>query len=242
MGNLAAHLQQAFQIHSPPEWQVVTETPLLTTELHRLLGYAPRVDVLLTRTDGERRLWIEFEISRADPVANHAKFATGHLFSPQSPQDAFLSMVSPHVRHGRRNLAANTIWVMRYLGMQAYQTPLLPHLSPGEIKRLNHLDRSVLEKEPVAVQGEIERVLAISQTLAQIENDDIHFVANNMEVFLNLRQWNQDLATPAGQAHWGKRTVTYFVYDPRTRQFAPSKFCAYVAIRNVSSTMRHFSE
>jgi hypothetical protein len=31
---------------------------------------------------GSRRLWIEFEISRADPVANHAKFATAQLFQP----------------------------------------------------------------------------------------------------------------------------------------------------------------
>ena len=32
-------------------------------------------DVLLERVDGSRRLWVEFEVSRADPVANHAKFA-----------------------------------------------------------------------------------------------------------------------------------------------------------------------
>jgi hypothetical protein len=33
-------------------------------------------------------LWIEFEVSRADPVANHAKFATAHLFQPQRPDAA----------------------------------------------------------------------------------------------------------------------------------------------------------
>ena len=72
--------------------------------LEALLGYRPRVDVLLEREDGSRRLWIEFEVSRADPVANHAKFATAHLFQPQAEADSFLAMVSPHVARGRRSL------------------------------------------------------------------------------------------------------------------------------------------
>lgn len=137
MGQLAAYLQHAFASHCPPGWHSQAEVPLLSADLHRLFGYAPQVDVLLTHDDG-RRLWIEFEISRADPVANHAKFATTHLFQPQPPSDLFLSMVTAHVARGRRNLAANTIWLMRYAGLQAYQTPLLPHLPPTEIKRLNH--------------------------------------------------------------------------------------------------------
>ena len=48
-----------------------------------------------------RRLWIEFEISRADPAANHAKFATAHLFRPWGPSDAFVSMISAHVARAR---------------------------------------------------------------------------------------------------------------------------------------------
>ena len=63
--------------------------------LERMLGFAPRADVLLSRADGSTRLWIEFEISRADPVANHAKFATAHLFEPRTSGDTFVSMVSP---------------------------------------------------------------------------------------------------------------------------------------------------
>jgi hypothetical protein len=31
-------------------------------------------------------------------------------------------MVSPHVNRGRHNLAANAIWILRHLGMEAYQT------------------------------------------------------------------------------------------------------------------------
>jgi hypothetical protein len=60
---------------------------------------------VLTYADG-RRIWVEFEVSRADPVANRAKFATAHLFQSQPAADTFLAMVRPHVDRGRRNLAA----------------------------------------------------------------------------------------------------------------------------------------
>jgi hypothetical protein len=112
---------------------------LLPTELTQLLGYDPRADVVLTNTVNRSRIWIEFEVSRADPVANHAKFATTTLFNPQSPADHFVSMVSPHIDRGRRNLAAATIRLMRRIGMSAFQTTLLPLTPPNEVKRLNHL-------------------------------------------------------------------------------------------------------
>lgn len=229
MGQLAAYLQRQFQTHCPPGWTAARETPLLSADLRRLLGYAPQVDVLLTHADG-RRLWVEFEISRADPVANHAKFATAHLFEPQPERDIFLSMITSHVTAGRRNLAANAIWLMRYAGMEAYQTPLLPHSSPEEIRRLNQSSLADLSRERLDVRGELTRALTISETLAQVETAAIHFVANHMEAALNLHQWNVEMATAAGQALWGRRVVTYFVYDAVTRRFAPSKFCAYVSI------------
>lgn len=59
---------------------------------------------------------------------------------------------------------------------------------------------------------------------------NVQFAANLMEVMLNLAQWNQDLATESGQALWGKRTVTYFAYNPWSGQFAPTKSCAYVPV------------
>lgn len=234
MGQLATYLQQQFQNHCPPGWQAQTEVQMLSGDLRQLLRYSPQVDVLLTHESG-RRLWLEFEISRADPVANHAKFATAHLFQPQLPTDAFISMITPHVARGRRNLAANTIQVMRHIGMRAYQTALFPTYTASEIMRLNHLDLHTLRQQNLDVKRELQRALAVSQVLAQSASADIHFVANNMEAILNLRRWNQDMATPAGQAQWGRRTVTYFVYDPRSHSFAPSKFCAYVSIATITA-------
>ncbi len=126
MGSLTSFLQKGFAEQCPSRWTSNSEVPLLSNELNDLFGYSSRTDVLLTKNDGSRRLWIEFEISRADPVANHAKFATANLFSRQLQTDCFISMVSSHIVRGRRNLAANTIYVMREAGMSAFQTILLP--------------------------------------------------------------------------------------------------------------------
>ena len=79
------------------------EARVLDSRFERLLGYAPQADVLLASNDGLHRLWIEFEVSRADPVANHAKFATAHLFQPQRP-----------TRRGREAVA-NSEWSRRAL-------------------------------------------------------------------------------------------------------------------------------
>jgi hypothetical protein len=95
------------------------------------LGYDPRADVVLTNTASKTRVWIEFEVSRADPVANQTKFATAHLFLPQTPADHFVAMVSPHIDRGRRNLAAGAIRLMRRVGMSAFQTTLLPLAAPA---------------------------------------------------------------------------------------------------------------
>jgi hypothetical protein len=230
MGTLTGYLQRAFAEHCPPGWTAHAEVPLLSSDLAALLGYAPHADVVLERAGGSRRLWIEFEVSRADPVANHAKFATAHLFQPQLAGETFLSMVSPHVARGRRNLAANTVSLMRRVGMSAFQTVLFPHLPAGEIKRLNHLDPSSAGVSFPTVAPEIERAFAVADPVATVSGHRVHLVGDILDVLLNVRRWNEEVATPEGRALWGKRTVTYFVFDPHSRQFAPAKFCAYLPL------------
>jgi hypothetical protein len=230
MGNLTTYLQQAFAENCSKDWTSNSEVQLLSNELNDLFGYSSRADILLTKNDGSRRLWIEFEISRADPVANHAKFATAHLFSRQLQNDCFISMVSSHVVRGRRNLAANTIYVMREAGMSAFQTVLLPEFDPYQIKRLNHLRVAEIQNEILPVQKELERAISISESILSTNEKRIYFAANLLEVMLNLRRWNQELLTNEGRELWKKRTITYFVFDQYTKNFAPSKFCAYVPI------------
>ena len=230
MGNLTSYLEREFARQCPQGWTCRYEAPVLAEDWWQLLGYAPRADVLLERADGSQRLWIEFEVSRADPVANHAKFATAHLFQPWAEIDTFVSMVSRHVAGGRRNLAANTIALMRHLGMNAFQTILFPHIPGSEIKRINHLALGALASENLAVREEIDRALTVVQPVLTTSRHRIHFVGDMLEVMLNLQQWNQDIRSPEGKATWGKRTVRFFVYDLRFGLFAPSKFCAYLAI------------
>ena len=230
MGALTYYLQQEFATWCPAGWTCHRESRLLTAELERTLGYAPRADVLLERVEPPRRLWIEFEVSRADPVANHAKFATAHLFQPQDPTDTFLSMVSPHVTRGRRNLAANTVSLMRHLGMSAFQTVLFPHLTPGEIKRLNHLSLRELRSERIDVSREIARALDVSEPLRTRSPFRIHRAGDLLDVVLNVGSWNRGIDSAAGRAAWGRRIILYFVFDPESTDFAPSKFCAYLPV------------
>jgi hypothetical protein len=230
MPSLARHLQDVFIRDCPPGWACSPEVSVVTKEMERWLGYAPQADVMLQEVKTGRRVWVELEISRADPVANHAKFATAHLFQPMPQQDTFVSMVSRHVDRGRSNLAAHTIALMRTLGIRAFQTILLPTVERDEIKRLNHLTADRLREEAPVVGDELKRVLSVSGAVGRVLKSDIHFAANAVEVLYNVQRWNQDMALPALRERWGQRRVRYFAYDPRTRQFAPSKFAAYLRL------------
>lgn len=228
MGQLARYLQDQFVARTPRGWRCETEARVLDARFERLLGYAPQADVLLASTDGLHRLWIEFEVSRADPVANHAKFATAHLFQPQRSTDTFVSMMSSHVARGRRNVAANTVLLMRRIGMKAFQTVLLPEFAPEDIKRLNTGSRFDPGTAKIDVDAEIDRALAVARPCFDTADHQIHFVGEHLDVACNIAIWNREMETETGRTLWGRRRVLYFVFDPSTGQFAPSKFCAFL--------------
>lgn len=242
MGNLTTFLQHGFAQSCPRGWVCSAEQPVISAETGRRLGYTPRADVLLTRRDGSVRLWIEFEVSRADPVANHAKFATANLFEPRPDTDAFVSMVSAHVDRGRHNLAASAVYLMRAIGMNAFQTVLLPQLHGEDVKALNHRSvQDLLANPPVTIVPEVDRALSVARSFAHDGGHRIHFAGNLFEVMLNVRRWNDEISTNAGQLLWGRRTVTYFVHDRVGGLFAPSKYCAFVPVTtNRVSAATHF--
>jgi len=228
--SLTRYLQESFIRSAPAGWRGRAEVELLDREWAAILGFRPRADVLLERLDGTRRLWVEFEVSRADPAANHMKFAAAHLHAPQRPADAFLSMTSSHVATGRANLGASSVLVMRALGMSAFQTVLLPRVSPDEIKRLNHAGLRDVEEAGIAVGAELERALCVTDAQFTTRSHRIHFAGNLLEVRLNVLRWNREVSESSSSARWGRRTITYFVYDPSTRLFAPAKFCAFLPV------------
>lgn len=205
----------------------------LAPEIGAAIGCDPRADVCLTRSDDARRVWIEFEISRADPVANHVKFAVAHGFVPQRSGDAFVSMVSSHVDVGRRSLASAAVLLMRQVGMSAFQTLLLPQVGPAEVVALNALSPEALRRRKLPIESEIDRVLRIVDAVSDRPRYRIHFAADVGEVLMNARRWNLEVASEPGRSLWRRKqrpSVQYFVHDPHTRQFAPSKFCAFVPI------------
>jgi len=216
-------------VRYPAGWRCTAERPLLDVRDRTLLGYDPRADVMLERTDGTRRLWIEFEISRADPAANHAKFATAHVLRPWGDADAVVSMISAHVVRGRRNLGAGMIHVMRQVGIDAFQTLLLPDLDRERIKALNHDAQVLLTLRP-DVLPEIERVLAVPEPVAVRNEGRLHFAVDVFDVLLNLRRWNDEADDPRQAEQWRRRAVRYVVVDPVTGWCAPAKFAAYVLL------------
>jgi hypothetical protein len=236
-GKLAKYLQDEFKRLAPNGWECHSEVAILSPDLEKFLGYEPRVDVLLQRTNSSQKFWIEFEISRADPVANHTKFATTHLFQAQTQSDTFVSMMSADIDRGKRNLGVTTIYLMRHIGMNAFQTALLPHHNSKQIKELNNRSIENLKQSSLDITQEIQRVFSISETVISENNQKIHFAGDILDVFMNLRKWNEEIVIPEKRSVWGKRTITYFVFDPLNRSFAPSKFCAYVAIPNTTALL-----
>jgi len=77
--------------------------------------------------------------------------------------------------------------------------------------------------------------LQISEPLYEADHYRLYFVGNLLELMLNLREWNAQITTEEGSRLWGRRTITYFVHDPDSRAFAPSKFCAYLAVPKYTS-------
>jgi hypothetical protein len=241
MGSLTPYLQRRFIAHCPRGWECSAEAALVTQDAARRLGFEPRADILLQRTDGARRIWIEFEISRADPVANHAKFATTRFFEGSLPGESFVSMSSRHIAPGRAALAAGTAMMMRALGVPAFQVDLLPQFDGTAITGMNRLPVEALQDETLSVAPEIERVLEVTDARLAHGWHRIAKADNAYTVAVNIRQWNAELIHGSGRAFWAKRTARYFAYDPVSGLFAPSKFCAFIPAPHPASGQRAFT-
>jgi hypothetical protein len=224
---LVAEALQRRWVESPPAgWVASREVRLISAEEGRMLGYQPTVDLMLRNEVSDARVWIEVEISRADPAANHMKFGSAHLLNPLPARDAFVSLVSRDIAPGRSNLAAHATWLLRANGLRAFQLPLLPGLSGQTIKQLNQGDLP-LDQLPTPELGEI---LLATQPVGSANGSGIYYVTNRLEVILNIHQWNKDMANGDTRSAWGRRRVHYFVHDSNSGLFAPSKFAAYTRI------------
>jgi hypothetical protein len=223
---IAEALQRRWVEAPPSGWVASREVAVISRTESRMLGYQPKADLMLQNEVTHQRVWIELEVSRADPAANHMKFGSAHLFNPFPPSDAFISLVSRHIATGRCNLAAHAIWMLRVNGLRAFQMPLLPELDARSIKRLNQGDVS-LEELPTP---DLAEILLATEPSGSSEGSGIYRVTNRLEVIMNIQQWNKDMASADARMAWGRRRVRYFVHDRSSNLFAPSKFAAYTRI------------
>jgi hypothetical protein len=228
-GGLARYLQQVFKREGARRgWTCVVEAPLLDIGAAKRLGFNPRVDVLMHRPDVDRRIWVEFEVSRADPVANQAKFASAAYFEGCGAGDAFVSMASRHIAPGRKALMATTAMFMRSVGISAFQVDLLPDADGPTIKVLNTSTEDAIATAGLDIVAEVDRVVAVADAKLVAGWHRIHLADNAFTVSANVRSWNAQLTDPVHVRRWGKRRVLFLAFDPASGLFAPSKFCAFV--------------
>jgi hypothetical protein len=164
-------------------------------------------------------------VSRADPVANHAKFLVAFQQGALGPGDVFVSMMSAHVQAGRRNLGSVFTQYMRGVGIAAFQTRLLPSASAAEIKKLNHSEPSALARVRLPIADEFERVISLARP-AVSSGHRIHFAGDLTDVFGNVWVFNESVLADSSNP-WANRPTQYFVADPeslasRLRSSAPS--------------------
>lgn len=228
MPSLTSWLKSRFEAHRPSGWLCHREVWLVDEAAGRRLGFRPRIDVLFEHGSSGRRVWVEFEVSRADPVANHAKFVTSRFFEDLPHSDSFVSMISRHIEPGRAALAAGTAALMRALGIPAFQVMLLPQFDGPAVKNLNSRLHLELDEMALPIEEEVARVLEVTNANALSGGHRIHKADNPWTVSMNMRRWNLEMAQPDKAELWGRRSVQYFAFDPATGQFAPSKFCAFM--------------
>jgi hypothetical protein len=84
-------------------------------------------------------------------------------------------------------------------GYGCFPDVLFPEHAPEMIKRLNHLDLAALPAESLSVRTELDRALLVVEPALRAAGHRIHFAGDVLGVLLNVRDWNEELATPAGQ-------------------------------------------
>lgn len=226
MGALALYLAEQFEQHQRASWTIAREQRLLDEQVALRLDFDPRVDVLLEGPD-RRRVAVEFEVSRADPVANQVKFLLARDDAARRRDDVIVSMMSSHVAPGRRAIAAAFTRHLRTQGVCAFQASLMPFASPSEVQALNQSPLASLRDRALAVGDEIARVFEIIEARGVAGSHRIHFVGDVTDVIANLWTFNDRLFSD-GSVRRRRRRGQFFVADPASGLFAPSKFCAFV--------------
>ncbi len=225
-GHLAAHLVERFVDSAPRGWVGTPEGPLFGDEQKRRHGFGGRIDLTLRHDVRGLSVAVELEVSRADPVTNQVKYWTARDVGARPPDEVLVSMFSPHVVRHRRNLSALFTRRLRRQGVPMFQVSLLPYLSPAEIKDLNHRSAASLDRVALPIAAELERILQVVHPRGDVSHR-IHFAGDASDVVANLWEWNEGMSARPDPS-WRHRRCQFFVHDPESGLFAPSKFCAFI--------------
>lgn len=130
------------------------EADVFPQTLRDEVGYSPAADLLVEYPWNSIKVqaWIELEVSRADPVANPAKFLVA--FSERTPRggEVFVFAVSRAIQRGRAALCRRFVQMMHERGFPVFAEDFLPSATEHLIARLNVRSRQEFEqalaKEP----------------------------------------------------------------------------------------------
>jgi hypothetical protein len=135
LGSLARHLASLIAAKQWDGWAAEPEGQLFSKRLATRYGFDPKVDLLLHKAG--RRIAVELEIRRADPVANQVKFLLARRAGELRQDDVEVSMFSSAIERGRRCIASVFAGELRRTEIAAFQVSLLPEIGREEILRLN---------------------------------------------------------------------------------------------------------
>ncbi len=224
---LSRHLVEQFaEIARPQGWTCTGEAPLFDDWRRGRLGFQSYVDLSMRRDRDGARICLEIEISRADPVANQVKAWIAREVGALGRSDVLIGLFSSAIEANRRNLSAAYARRLRASGVPMFLVSLLPALAPERIRRLNHSPTSALQRAALPLAAELARVLAVAHPRAERVHR-IHFAGDASDAVANALAWNDQMAAEP-DASWRRRYVQFFVFDPVSRVFAPSKFCAFI--------------
>ena len=141
------------------------EASVFPPSLCEEIGYSPAADLLVEYPwdCGDVHIWLELEVSRADPVANPAKFLVAFSERSPLPGEVFVFAISQAIQKGRAALCRRFVEMMHARGFPVRTEEYLPSATEHLITRLNVRAREefeqVLAREPEVVRRALRQDL-----------------------------------------------------------------------------------
>ena len=171
--SLADRVQEEIGDACPEGWRCRREVAVLQPDIVRLLGYRPTADVLLESENSRSASGSSWRSAAPTQSRTMRSSARRIIISPFPPTDSFVSLVSNDVVAGRANLAAHATFMLRRIGLSAFQMTLFPGIEAERIKRMNQ----GLEVAPALPVADVQGVIRMTRGIEAREGVRIHYAA-----------------------------------------------------------------